>query len=64
MPPMPSHIDPEAAAHALLVGRAHPRRLEALVELIRWQSVPLTETERQILAALLAVGTRRAPEVF
>ena len=64
MPPTPTHIDAEAAAHALLIGRANQRRAEALVELIRWQSVPLTETERQILAALLEVGARRPPEVF
>lgn len=54
--PLPVHIDREAAALALLRNRAPARRAEALLELVRFQRVPLTSTEVDLLNALLQIG--------
>ena len=54
--PLPTSVDLDDAALALLRDRAHARRAEALLELVRLQRVPLTSTEVDLLNALLAIG--------
>ena len=63
--PTPTHIDLERAALAMLRGRAHFQRADAILELIRFQGVPLTSEEVDLLNALLQLGQKaRNPEVF
>ena len=54
--PLPTSVDLNDAALALLRDRAPARRAEALLELVRFQRVPLTSTEVDLLNALLAIG--------
>lgn len=54
--PLPASVDLDDAALALLRDRAPARRAEALLELVRFQRVPLTSTEVDLLNALLAIG--------
>lgn len=54
--PLPTSVDLNDAALALLRDRAPARRAEALIELVRFQRVPLTSTEVDLLNALLTIG--------